>query len=107
MMERYELEDKEQWRKWIKEIPALEFKKGWRVKVIPPFSGAIARFQVETKDGGWTSVYLDVFENLGYFGEPYWEVYPHDGGVARCAMNDTKKLIKLISQSLKERERSI
>lgn len=101
---RYELEDQEDWRGWLDKIPSLDFPKGWHVKIIPPFAGALVRFQVTTDKGGWSSIYLDVNEALGYFGEPYWEIYPYNGDTARCAINDTKHLMQYIRQSLEERE---
>ena len=29
LMARYEVEDKEDWRKWVKEIPELKFPADW------------------------------------------------------------------------------
>jgi hypothetical protein len=69
----------------------------------PPFSGAIVRFRVSL-DGLYdneTSVYLDAWNRIGYMGEPYWEVYPYQGDVGRCAMNDTAKLLEMIDESIK------
>ena len=106
LMARYEVEDKEDWRKWVKEIPELKFPADWSIRIMPPFGGAIARFQVTTKADGWCSVYLDCFDNLGIMGEPYWEVYPYDGDTYRCMMNETTKLIRAIKHSLRQRERS-
>lgn len=98
-IERYTIEGSEDWRGWCNKIPALQFDPEWAVKIIPPFGGAMARFLVE-KDGKTASVYLDCYEALGCFGEPYWEVHPVDDDVARCAMNDTAELMNLIRQSI-------
>lgn len=103
-MKRFEVEQAEDWRGWIDKIPSLDFPQGWHVKIIPPFTGAMVRFQVTTDQGGWTSVYLDCLDKLGYMGQPYWEVYPHEGDTYRCLMSEVDDLIKAIGESLKERE---
>ena len=36
-----------EWDKWSKEIPRLNFNSDWNVKIIPPFGGAIIRFNCE------------------------------------------------------------
>ncbi|MCK5604480.1 hypothetical protein KAR91_21500 [Candidatus Pacearchaeota archaeon] len=98
------IEGKLEYRKWANEIPSINFPEKWLVKIIPPFARAIVRFRIAHKDtGGDVSIYLDCYDHLGYFGEPYWEVYPHDGDVARCAMKDIDELLKLITESLEER----
>lgn len=92
-----------EWQKWIEQIPFIQFKKDWEVRAIPPFGGAIIRYNVKKKgQKGWVSIYLDCYDRLGYFGEPYWEVYPFKGDVGRCAMKDTKTLIKMITTGLNE-----
>ena len=87
--------------KWVKEIPFIKFKAHWNVKITPPFAGAVVRFRIES-NGVELSVYLDCYDRLGYFGEPYWELFPHNDDVFRCKMNDTESLLKAISESLKE-----
>lgn len=98
-IERYDIEAEQDWRGWVDKIPAIQFDAGWKVQVIPPFSGALARFRVTVGDKT-VSVYLDGYDALGYFGEPYWEVYPVDGDVGRCAMEDTDELLSLIRKSI-------
>jgi hypothetical protein len=98
---RAKVEQEEEWREWIDKIPPLKFKRNWTVRVIPPFAGAIARFIVETEKGR-VSVYLDCYEKLGYFGEPYWEIYPYNGDVYRVKMASADELISAISKSLKQ-----
>lgn len=61
-------------REWAGKIPALNFKAHWNVKILPPFGGAIIRFQAETNKG-YVSVYLDCYDQLGIMGQPYWEVF--------------------------------
>lgn len=88
-----------EWNKWCKEIPRLNFKEDWNVKIMPPVCCAIIRFNCE-KNGKTADVYLDCYDELGCFGEPYWEIYPYDGDVYRCKMNDTKTLLKAIDEIL-------
>jgi hypothetical protein len=98
--QRYDVEESERWHDWIAKIPAIQFDAGWLVRVIPPFTGAMVRFQVKSGDKT-ASVYLDVYERLGSFGAPYWEVYPIDGDVERCAMDDVAELLTLIRKAVK------
>lgn len=86
-------------QKWRNEIPYLQFPIDYKVKIIPPFGGAVVRFLIE-KNGKKVSVYLDCYNKLGCYGEPYWEIYPHEEDVFRCDMNDTDSLMKAIEQSL-------
>lgn len=101
VINRCNVEDAENWVKWVQEIPRLKFPSSWEVKVIPPFGGAIVRFQV-FKGGKNVSVYLDCYDRLGIFGAPYWEIYPYEGDTYRCPMLDVKDLIYRISQSLRD-----
>lgn len=91
--------------KWMEEIPYISFPSHWEVKVLPHFGAAIARFWVREKGkekDATVSVYLDCYDILGHFGEPYWEVYPHNDDVARCPMKDVSALLGLIEQGLKQ-----
>lgn len=97
----FEAERIMEYDKWVKEIPFIKFDNDWEVKVIPPFATAVARFQVQ-KGKAFVSVYLDCYDNLGIFGKPYWEVYPHEGDVYRCEMNNTEELLKAIRESIAE-----
>jgi hypothetical protein len=94
-----------EWDRWCREIPKIKFKRTWDVQVIPPFAGAVVRFVV-SKGKARVSVYLDCYDNLGYFGEPHWEIYPDSEDTnARFAMNDTETLLKEIDKSLKAQAR--
>ena len=98
-MMRAKIEKEEEWLKWKIEIPVLNFPSDWNVKIIPPFSGAIVRFIILNIEGEQiVSVYLDCYDMLGYFGEPYWEIYPYGDDVYRVAMNDTKELLEKIKE---------
>lgn len=87
-------------RKWCVEIPYINFPSEWDVKIIPNFSGSVIRFLVKKNNDIKISVYLDCYDNLGCYGKPYWEIYPHKEDVFRCDMNDTKTLIKAINEEL-------
>lgn len=100
---RSDVERAEKWREWVEKIPAIQFDPDWAVRVIPPFSGAMARFQVFKGDIS-VSVYLDVFSRLGCNKSPYWEVFPHQGDVFRCAMSEVDELLVAIRESIKEQE---
>lgn len=99
MEARAHMENKYEWRKWTKDIPAIPVKPDWMMKVIPPFGGAVARFQVQIADA-WVSVYLDCYDELGIVGQPYWEVYPVNGDTARVLMNDVDELVDIIDEAL-------
>ncbi len=96
----FKTEELMEYHKWIKEIPYISFPKGWRVQISPPFAGALVRFRVE-HNNKYISVYLDAYEHLGYYGKPYWEIYPYDGDTYRCDMENVDELIKAIKHSLK------
>jgi hypothetical protein len=96
---RFEYEEQMEHKKWMKEIPYIQFPPEWQVKIIPPIAGAVVRFLVQ-KDGAEVSVYLDCYDNLGCYGSPYWEVYPCEGDCFRCDMDDTKSLLNAITKSI-------
>lgn len=111
---RYHLEKNKSWtlhlmmlsldeQKWLKEIPFINFPNHFQVQMIPS-NGALIRFRVRqstTPEKHAVSIYLDAYEALGIFGEPYWEIYPVENEeCARCPMNDTNNLLKEIQNSL-------
>jgi hypothetical protein len=97
----FEWEKAFQAREWCNKIPYLPFKANWLVKVIPPFGFAVARFLVSEDGKNSVSIYLDCYDNLGYMGEPYWELYPYENGdTFRCKLNEVNELIEAISCSL-------
>lgn len=93
---RIKVEDDEKWRDWVFRVPEIPMPTGWRVRVTPPYAGALVRFGVTNLSGQHKSVYLDVWNRLGYMGEPYWEVYPVNNEPARCTMEDVAELVRLI-----------
>ena len=88
---------------WGDKIPYIKFPDTFKVKVLPAFGGAVARFRVsDLEEKASVSVYLDCYDALGCYREPYWEVYPIDEDTFRCDMADTDSLIKEISRSLEQ-----
>lgn len=94
------IETKEEWRKWCDKIPTMKFDSDWNVKIIPPFAGALARFQI-SKNDNFVSVYFDAFSMLGYMYDkagnpiPYYEVY--DGyDTWRYLLDETDKMMEWI-----------
>lgn len=81
---------------WSRRIPKLTFHSSWEVKIIPPFGGAMVRF-VAYKGDLQCSVYLDCHSNLGAVNEPYWEAYPFQEDTFRCMLDETEKLMFVLS----------
>ena len=102
-LRRYEIEDEQKWREEIEHIPFIRFPADWEVQVIPPFGDAVVRFRVRLPSGQSKSVYLDSRHSLGYYGHPgetpvsYWEVYPYNDDVGRCARDDVAELLNMIA----------
>lgn len=90
---RSQVEISEKWDEIVKQIPTLNFKEEWNVKIIPPFAGAIARFHIIKNDVMVCSVYLDFYDRLGCYGEPYYELYPHEDDIKRYSLKETNELI--------------
>ena len=97
----YEVERIMEYNKWCGEIPHIKFPTDWEVQIIPPFAGAVARFKIRKGDAN-VSIYLDCYDRLGCYGQPYWEVYPHHDDVFRCDMADTDSLLKAIAESIEQ-----
>ena len=97
----FEVGNEMEWSKWHKELPAIPFKEGWKVKIVPPFGGAIVRFLVFNNDESkQASIYFDAYNLLGCGGKPYWEVYPYQNDVGRVPMNDVDGLLEMISEAI-------
>lgn len=110
-------ESLQEFSKWKYEVPTLQFKSDWEVKILPAFGGAIIRFLVR-KGNASVSVYLDAHNRLGYGSTkdlhsgdstPYWEMYPYvsseypdDYEERRFYMNETDKLLNDIEYSLNQ-----
>jgi hypothetical protein len=93
------LDELDQTLRLMFKIPPLHFKENWDVRVLPGFNGAFARFRVND----YISVYLDMFDRLGYEGKPYWELY--DGtDTIRFKMEDTEELLNTIDRLVELRK---
>lgn len=40
------MEEAFEWRTWMEEIPYIQFLADWKIRLVPPFGGAIVRFHV-------------------------------------------------------------
>lgn len=85
---------------WVKEIPYITLPKGYEMRAIPAFGGAVVRYNVKRGNKS-VSIYLDCYDALGYMGKPYWELYPHEGDIYRCLMQDVESLRKAIIKALR------
>lgn len=98
------------YRKWVDYIPSFNLPRNWKIKVIPPFAGAVARFQLTSPKGKIYSVYLDAYNALGYYGKdvPYWEVYPVslEDKVHREPIENLDKLIDVILKDNRKKKQS-
>lgn len=76
-VKRLRVEENEDWRKWGREAPWLQFPPELEVSIVPPFGGAMARFHVRFIGGErHVSVYWDCLDRIGFMQRPYWEIYP-------------------------------
>jgi len=93
-----------EYQKWIEEIPFFSLPEDFMIQVIPPFNGAVVRFRIAHKNSPnkYISVYLDCYDLLGIFGEPYWEAYPIGEDVHRVPLKDINELIEIIINELKK-----
>ena len=96
--DRIAIEYKQDWRGLIEKIPHLSFDSKWKVKIIPPFGGVMARFQIEYKNK-YLSIYLDFTNACGYSAEgPYWEIYPVDNDIERFLLNEHEEMMVKIKE---------
>ena len=92
------IEGKEGWKLISQQIPSLNFKEEWDVRIVPPFAGAVARFQI-THNNKFVSIYLDWFDRLGIVGQPYYEIYDGEN-TERYLLNESDKMMKDIEKIL-------
>jgi len=84
-----------------KDLKPFEVPQGFLIRVIAPFCGADARFQIYKKGTEESiSVYLDTTQALGCYDGPYWELYPYKGDTWRCDMVDIDEVIALCVEEL-------
>ncbi len=101
---RSQVEHDEKWSDIMKEIPPINFDKEWDILVIPPFGGAVARFIVMKDYVRVASVYLDWYEHLGIYGEPYYELHPWEDDIKRYSLKETIELVEDIRKLYKEKK---
>lgn len=105
----YELEKGLEYKRWMKELPFMEIPAGFKIKVVPPFHGAVVRFwiqkvgSVDMQDS--VSVYFDSANVLGWMEHPYWEAYPIDGECQRYFVGEEEKMIADIVKELNREPR--
>jgi hypothetical protein len=105
MIDRYRIEKEEEWDKFsASTMPFIQFPADWKIQLIAPFGGALQRFRVQLPSGGEKSIYFDAHDVIGYFGAPYWEVYPYQGDVGRCAMDEVEQLLDMIQDESREND---
>lgn len=103
-IKRGEVERDEEWKKWCDKIPAIQFDSAWKVRVIPPFLGALARFWIEHNNKS-VSVYFDGFSRLGWMVDsnddpvPYYEMYDGDD-CTRYYLDETDEMMADIRRVL-------
>lgn len=99
---RFLIEKEHEWMKWHKEVPYIQWPSDWLVKAVPPFGGAVIRYNIKhvDKPDSFVSVYLDCYDEIGCVGQPYWEIYPIGGECERYMMDETDQLIDGIKRSL-------
>jgi len=86
-----------QYSKRVSEIPYIQFPAERQIQPLPNFWWSVARFMVKSWDKAM-SVYLDCYDALWVFWEPYWEAYPCKEYGFRCAMNNTNALIEAMQE---------
>lgn len=87
-------------------MPFLSFPPNWEVKMLWPSAGAAARFIVRKGDIT-VSVCADYDGSIGYYGAPFWEIYPYGYGGGdkwRGDLSDGDGLIKTISEAIGQQE---
>lgn len=91
--------------KWMGEIPTIDFGPYLLVKPVPPFAGAVVRFFVydRTSPEEQISVYLDCYNMLGFYRQPYWEAYPVEGDTFRVPMASVSELVRKLEAEFSRR----
>jgi len=95
-----EVDTFQEYRKWSKQIPYINFPIDLGVIIMAPPKGAIIRFLIKRKNSDtFMSVYLDCYDRLGVVGEPYWEIYNSKNDDAyRCPLEENSdELLKNIN----------
>jgi len=97
-LERLDVESAQDWRGWCFKIPPIKIPANVKLKITPPYGGAMVRFCMEKDNKEYLSGYLDCFYQLGCYGGPYWDAYPWEGDTIRFAMDDVEGLEKILRE---------
>ncbi len=101
---RLPVERLERWRDVAQALPYIPMRGDWKVRVMPPFTGALARFHVMRGDAH-VSVYYDEYCRLGGWNEGYWEIWPDAAGDNyRLLRDEAEALAEAIEKSLAAQE---
>ena len=93
--------DEKRFFEFVNKIPALTVPPGLDIQPRPGYPGALLRFRISDKNDKSISVYLDVEDNLGFVGQPYWELYPNkDGDCSRYLLHEAPQMMREISDLL-------
>jgi hypothetical protein len=96
---RRQVEQSEEWDKWLRLMPKLTVPDGCQISVVPPLVGAIVRFII-FKGEKSVSVYFDAYSRLGCYDGPYWEAYPIDGDNVRYSPERFDQMMADIAKEL-------
>jgi hypothetical protein len=103
--QRIPVETLERWQEIGQALPYIPVRGDWKIRVMPPFAGALARFHVMRGDAH-VSVYYDEYCRLGGWDEGYWEIWPDaDGNNYRLGRDDAEELADVIEASLVAQEK--
>lgn len=102
--QRIPVERLERWQEISQSLPYIPVRGDWKIRVMPPSGGALARFHV-MRGEAHVSVYYDEYCRLGGWNEGYWEIWPDaDGDNARFGRDDADDLSEAIEKSLAAQE---
>lgn len=92
-------------KKYLEEIPPINFPSNWSVKIIPPMHGSVSRFWIYDEKGEHVSISLDGYRFINK-EPPSWECYPINGTFFKCNLQQTKKLIREIQKEFERRKQN-
>jgi hypothetical protein len=104
----YEHDKRMNWRERLFDLPFFSFDPKFEVQITPPFGGATIRFLVRDKVTKLVvSVYLDDFDNIGFVGEPYWEIYCVNGFDPNHDFTDCERFLFKDHEQMIERVKDV
>lgn len=100
----HQLEDALDYGRWMRELPFMEIPAGFKIKVVPPWHGAVVRFWIQKADAvdmeKCISVYFDSRNVLGSMDQPYYEAYSIDDECQRYFVGEEDKMMADIVREL-------